>query len=126
MTHPNDTFHEKLAKNSLFSAHCQSQKYRLHTRRRPSGTSAPAAAAANQPVVVLGGLWMSQDQCGGESSKHSSSQSGSPQGPFQLGANCGGISSPTTGDESMEDDEDAKSEGYSWKSHHSQIRELRI
>ncbi|POO03062.1 GARP transcription factor [Trema orientale] len=88
------------------------QKYRLHTRRLPSGTS---AAPANQPVVVLGGLWMSPDQYG-DSSKASSSQSGSPQGPLQLAATRGG--SPTTGEDySMEDDEDAKSEGYSWKTH---------
>lgn len=56
---------------------------------------------------------MSQDQYG-ESSK-GSSQSGSPQGPLHLAGNTGGTS--TTGGDSMEDDEDAKSEGYSWKSH---------
>lgn len=57
---------------------------------------------------------MNQDQYG-DSSKASSSQSGSPQGPFQLAANGGG--SPATGEDSMEDDEESKSEGYSWKSH---------
>lgn len=56
---------------------------------------------------------MSQDQYG-DSSKASSSQSGSPQGPLQL-AGTGGTS--TTGGDSMEDEEDARSEGYSWKSH---------
>ncbi|XP_060961437.1 transcription factor HHO6-like [Cannabis sativa] len=91
------------------------QKYRLHTRRVPSGTSAPA----NQSVVVLGGLWLGQDQYG-DSSKASSSQSGSPQGPLQLAATRGG--SPTTGDEDSmqdddDDDDDAKSEGFSWKNH---------
>lgn len=87
------------------------QKYRLHTRRLPSSSS---AAPANQSLVVLGGgLWMSQDQYG-ETSKASSSQSGSPQGPLHLAA-AGGTS--TTGGDSMEDDEDARSEGYSWKSH---------
>ncbi|KAK9988274.1 hypothetical protein SO802_028513 [Lithocarpus litseifolius] len=86
------------------------QKYRLHTRRLPNST---AAAPANQSVVVLGSLWM-QDQYG-DSSKASSSQSGSPQGPLHLAGNTGGTS--TTGGDSMEDDEDAKSEGYSWKSH---------
>ncbi|XP_020232809.1 transcription factor HHO5 isoform X2 [Cajanus cajan] len=84
------------------------QKYRLHTRRVPAST-------ANQPVVVLGGLWMSQDQYN-DSSKVSSSGSGSPQSPLHLGAGSRGGTSPTEGD-SMEDDEDARSESYSWKSH---------
>ncbi|KAJ6409654.1 hypothetical protein OIU84_009201 [Salix udensis] len=87
------------------------QKYRLHTRRVTPST---AAAPANQSIGVLGGLWMAQDQYG-DSSKATSSQSGSPQGPLQLAVNTGGTS--TTGGDSMEDDEDAKSEGYSWKSH---------
>ncbi|XP_039047145.1 transcription factor HHO1-like isoform X2 [Hibiscus syriacus] len=87
------------------------QKYRLHTRRLPASTTSPA----NQSVVVLGsGLWLSQDHYG-ESSKGSSSQSGSPQGPLQLATNTGGNSPP--GGDSMEDDEDAKSESYSWKGH---------
>ncbi|KAK9287250.1 hypothetical protein L1049_015663 [Liquidambar formosana] len=86
------------------------QKYRLHTRRLPAAPAGPA----NQSVVVLGGLWMSQDQYG-ESSKQSSSQSGSPQGPLQLAGTTGGTS--TTGGDSMEDDEDEKSENYGWKSH---------
>ncbi|XP_022746494.1 transcription factor HHO6-like isoform X2 [Durio zibethinus] len=87
------------------------QKYRLHTRRLPPSTT----NAANQSVVVLGsGLWMSQDQYG-DSSKGSSSESGSPQGPLQLATNTGGTS--TTGGDSMEEDEDTKSESYSWKSH---------
>ncbi|KAF3435352.1 hypothetical protein FNV43_RR22441 [Rhamnella rubrinervis] len=86
------------------------QKYRLHTRRLPSSSS---ATPANQIVLLGGGLWMSQDQYG-DSSKACSSQSGSPQGPLQL-AGTGGTS--TTGGDSMEDDEDARSEGYSWKSH---------
>ncbi|PQQ01933.1 myb family transcription factor EFM [Prunus yedoensis var. nudiflora] len=78
------------------------QKYRLHTRRVPAATAAPD----NQSVVVLGGLWMSQDH-NADSSKASSSQSGSPQGPLHL--------TGTGGDD--EDDEDAKSESYSWKGH---------
>ncbi|XP_057965857.1 transcription factor HHO6-like [Malania oleifera] len=85
------------------------QKYRLHTRRLPPTSGSPAS----QPVVVLGSLWMSQDQYG-DSSKASSSQSGSPQGPLQLTGNGGGTS--TTGGDSMDDDEDEKSESYSWKS----------
>ncbi|KAG8473618.1 hypothetical protein CXB51_036002 [Gossypium anomalum] len=90
------------------------QKYRLHTRRLPATTT--TITPANQSGLVLGGghAWMCQDQFG-ESSKGSSSQSGSPQGPLQLATNTGGTS--TTGCESMEDDEDAKSECYSWKSH---------
>ncbi|PSS29368.1 Myb family transcription factor EFM like [Actinidia chinensis var. chinensis] len=87
------------------------QKYRLHTRRLPNATGTPA----NQPLVLSGGLWMPQDQ-NGESSKQSSSQSGSPQGPFHLAGTGGGTS--TTGGESMEDEDDeAKSESYCWKSH---------
>ncbi|KAK4284657.1 hypothetical protein QN277_001458 [Acacia crassicarpa] len=85
------------------------QKYRLHARR----TLATTAATANQSVV-LRGLWMSQDQHN-ESSKASSSGSGSPQGPLQLAAS-GGAMFRTEGD-SMEDDEDEKSECVSWKSH---------
>ncbi|KAJ1375602.1 SANT/Myb domain [Sesbania bispinosa] len=84
------------------------QKYRLHTRRVP-------AANSNQSVVVLGGLWMSQDQYN-DSSKGSSSGSGSPQSPLHLATGSRGGTSPTEG-ESMEDDEDEKSESYSWKSH---------
>ncbi|KAJ4963401.1 hypothetical protein NE237_023340 [Protea cynaroides] len=85
------------------------QKYRLHTRRAPV-----TAATANQSVVVLGGLWMPQEQYG-DTSKPSTSQSGSPQGPLQLAATAGGIS--TTGGESMEEEEDGKSESYNWKGH---------
>ncbi|PPD96753.1 hypothetical protein GOBAR_DD06227 [Gossypium barbadense] len=53
------------------------QKYRLHTRRLPATTT--TTTPANQSGLVLGGghTWMCQDQFG-ESSKGSSSQSGSP------------------------------------------------
>ncbi|KAB2634408.1 hypothetical protein D8674_038271 [Pyrus ussuriensis x Pyrus communis] len=78
------------------------QKYRLHTRRVPGD----ATAAPKNQAVVLGGLWTSHDQYT-DSSKASSSQSGSPQGPLQL--------TGTGGDD--EDDEDAKSENHSWKGH---------
>ncbi|KAF7840872.1 myb family transcription factor EFM [Senna tora] len=79
------------------------QKYRLHTRRLPASTPTPG----NQSVVVLGGLWMSQDQYN-DSTKGSISGSGSPQGPLQLAAGSGGGNSPTE-DDSLEDDEDEKS-----------------
>ncbi|GMI88213.1 hypothetical protein HRI_002490600 [Hibiscus trionum] len=87
------------------------QKYRLHTRKLPVTTT-----PANQSAFVLGSghACMSRDQYG-ESSKGSSPQSGSPQCPLQLATNTGGTS--TTGGDSMEDDGDAKSECYSWKSH---------
>lgn len=88
------------------------QKYRLHTRRLPPSTRT-TTTPANQSALVLGnGLWMSHDQ-DGDSSKGSSSQSGSPQGPLQLATNTGGTS--TTRGDSTEDEEDAKSEAYSWK-----------
>ncbi|KAL3515244.1 hypothetical protein ACH5RR_022146 [Cinchona calisaya] len=86
------------------------QKYRLHTRRVPTTTG----ASTNEPVVVLGGLWMSQDQHD-ESSKQSNSQSGSPQGHLHLGGASRGTS--MTGGDSMEDEEDEKSESHSWKTH---------
>ncbi|KAA8536163.1 hypothetical protein F0562_028641 [Nyssa sinensis] len=85
------------------------QKYRLHTRRVPAATTTPVNQA-----VVLGGLWAPQDQYA-ESSKQSNSQSGSPQGPLQLGGTSGGTS--TTAGDSMEEEEDGRSESYSWKSH---------
>lgn len=85
------------------------QKYRLHTRR------VPAASGTDQSVVVLGGLWMPQEQYN-DSSKGSSTASGSPQSPLHLATGSRGGTSPTEGD-SMDDDDDEKSESYSWKSH---------
>ncbi|PKA65927.1 Two-component response regulator ARR14 [Apostasia shenzhenica] len=77
------------------------QKYRLHTRRMPSSST----SQANKPVLMVGGLWVSQqDDC--LTSQNSASQSASPQGPLQLGL------SVNAGD-SCEDD--GKSESYSWK-----------
>lgn len=86
------------------------QKYRLHTRRVPndSGTT------GNKDGQGLSGSWTAQDQYS-ESSKPSSSQSASPEGPLQFPGLTGGTS--TTGGDSMDDEDDEKSESYSWKGH---------
>ncbi|XP_077234144.1 myb family transcription factor EFM-like [Tasmannia lanceolata] len=84
------------------------QKYRLHTRRLPGS----ATASTSQQVVMLGGMWVPHDHY--QTSKASTSQSGSPQGPLQLAAAGRGIFG-TCGDSAEE--EDGKSEGYSWKGH---------
>ncbi|CAN4107658.1 unnamed protein product [Withania somnifera] len=86
------------------------QKYRLHTRRIPNSQTQPA----NHSGVAVGNLWMSQGQYG-ESSKQSSSQSGSPQGPLHLSGSSRGTS--TTVGNSMEEEDDVKSENHSWKNH---------
>jgi len=52
--------------------------------------------------------WGAQDQCS-DSSKPSNSQSGSPEGPLHFPV-------ITEGD-SMEDEDDEKSESYSWRGH---------
>ncbi|XP_022896781.1 transcription factor HHO5-like [Olea europaea var. sylvestris] len=85
------------------------QKYRLHTRKVPPTTS----NSSNRPLV-LGGQWISHEQHG-ESSKQSNSQSGSPQGPLLLTGSSRGTS--MTGGNSMEDEDDEKSESHSWKNH---------
>lgn len=77
------------------------QKYRLHVRRIPSTSAAPA-----------NGSWVPQVQVG-DVSKKNISQSGSPQGPLHLAGSAKGVSG--TGGDSMEYDEDDKSEGHSWK-----------
>ncbi|KAG1347930.1 putative transcription factor NIGTH1 [Cocos nucifera] len=81
------------------------QKYRLHTRRVPN-----ASAATNGSVVMMGGLWVSQEHY--STSKQSASQSGSPQSPLQL-AGAARTISITAGDSWEE--EDGKSESFSWK-----------
>lgn len=66
---------------------------------------------------------MSQEPYNG-SSKGSSSASGSPQSPLHLATGSRGGTSRTEGDSMEDDDEDAKSESYSWKSHiqrHGQV-----
>ncbi|XP_062212502.1 transcription factor HHO5-like [Phragmites australis] len=79
------------------------QKYRLHNRR------SPGPAPVSQPIVLLGGLWVPQEQ--------SSSQSGSPQGPLQFSGSGSGvaISAANGSGDSSSNDEDDKSEGYSRK-----------
>ncbi|KAA0046009.1 myb family transcription factor EFM-like [Cucumis melo var. makuwa] len=79
------------------------QKFRLHARRLPASAVPPANQSS---VVVLGGLLVPQDAYA-DSSKACSSQSGSPQGPLQLAG---------TGGDSMEEEDDVKSESYCWKS----------
>ncbi|PKU79703.1 transcription factor NIGTH1 isoform X1 [Dendrobium catenatum] len=81
------------------------QKYRLHTRRVPTS----AANQVNRPVVMVGGLWVSQDHC--STSQQNASQSRSPQGPLQLTCTAQALS--VTGGDSCDDD--GKSESYSWK-----------
>ncbi|KAM7470693.1 hypothetical protein LguiA_008876 [Lonicera macranthoides] len=86
------------------------QKYRLHTRKVPTTNG----DTSNQSALLLGGLQMPRDEHG-ESSNQSNSDSGSPEGPLHLTGPTGGTS--TTGVDSMENEEDRKSESHSWKSH---------
>ncbi|PUZ68263.1 hypothetical protein GQ55_2G011800 [Panicum hallii var. hallii] len=74
------------------------QKYRLHNRR------APGSAVVSQPIVLVGGLWIPQEQ--------SSSQSGSPQGPLHFSTSGIAVSSAAT--VSCEE-EDGRSESCGWK-----------
>ncbi|XP_022775217.1 transcription factor HHO5-like [Durio zibethinus] len=78
------------------------QKYRIHIRKLP-------ASSAEQG----NGLWPAQNQCG-ERMKENNSQSGSPQGPLLASASAKGMSS--TGGDSMDAEEDEKSDGHSWRS----------
>ncbi|XP_072951956.1 myb family transcription factor EFM-like [Typha angustifolia] len=71
------------------------QKYRLHTRRTPTND----LTSANRTITMMGGLWVNQEHC--TTSQQSGSQSGSPQGPLQLGDSC--------------EEDDGKSGCYSWK-----------
>lgn len=85
------------------------QKYRLHTRKVPAGTT---PIPSNRSALALGGRWTCQDQYS-ESAKQSQLQSGSPQGPLQLTETTEGTSTGRT--DSMEDDEDDKSESFCCK-----------
>ncbi|KAG8049111.1 hypothetical protein GUJ93_ZPchr0009g2029 [Zizania palustris] len=71
------------------------QKYRLHTRRASDGGDGEAAAAAPEQYAT---------------SQHSTSQSGSPQGPLQLAVSSHAGDSGDAGEE-----EDGRSESYSWE-----------
>lgn len=80
------------------------QKYRLHTRRCPNNS----AVSTNEAGNGMATSWGAQDPCS-DSWKPSNSQSGSPEGPLHFP----GI----TGGDSMEDEDDEKSESYSWRGH---------
>ncbi|XP_023003590.1 transcription factor HHO5-like [Cucurbita maxima] len=77
------------------------QKYRLHVRKL-----GPTEGSG-------GGGWMAEAHQGDHHSKTSATHAGSPDGPLQ-GGGSGKALSITEG-ESMEGEEDAKSEGHSWK-----------
>lgn len=75
------------------------QKYRLHIRKLP-------AAEASGPS-------MDRDQSGRQVMKAAISQSGSPQGPLLASGTGKGMSS--SGGNSMDAEEDEKSDGRSWR-----------
>ncbi|NP_001358779.1 uncharacterized protein LOC100282329 [Zea mays] len=75
------------------------QKYRLHNRR------APGSGVVRQPIVLVGGLWIPQEQ--------GSPQSGSPHGPLHhLSTSVAAVSSAAT---ASCEEEDGRSESYGWK-----------
>ncbi|KAM0851715.1 hypothetical protein ACQ4PT_052261 [Festuca glaucescens] len=79
------------------------QKYRLHTRRTSDSDRQQQAA----------GVWSPPEQY--TTSQHSTSQSGSPQGPLQLTVSSR-AASVTAGDScDGGDEEDGKSASYSWE-----------
>ncbi|GJN35327.1 hypothetical protein PR202_gb24083 [Eleusine coracana subsp. coracana] len=86
------------------------QKYRLHTRRASSD-----GGGDQQAATMTTSLWSEQQQYA--TSQHSTSQSGSPQGPLQLAVSSRAVS--VTGGDSCDGDEDeeedGKSESYSWE-----------
>ncbi|KAJ1266067.1 hypothetical protein BS78_08G122600 [Paspalum vaginatum] len=84
------------------------QKYRLHTRRASSD------GGEHQALVV----WAPEQQYA--TSQHSTSQSGSPQGPLQLTVSSRAMSA-TAGDDSCDagdEVEGGRSESYSWEAQH--------
>ncbi|XVF59483.1 hypothetical protein PTKIN_Ptkin07bG0279500 [Pterospermum kingtungense] len=91
------------------------QKYRLHIRKLPASSAGQEGNA----------LWSDQNQCS-EHMKANVSQSGStsPQGPPLASASGKGMSS--TGDDSMDAEEDDKSDGHSWRSGVHQPAEINV
>jgi len=84
------------------------QKYRLHTRRASSSDGGDLAAA---------GLWAAPEQQYA-TSQHSTSQSGSPQGPLQLTVSSRAMSA-TAGDSCDGDEaEGGRSESYGFGAQH--------
>ncbi|KAG6482097.1 transcription factor NIGTH1-like [Zingiber officinale] len=75
------------------------QKYRLHTKKMPNGSS-----VTNRPVMALGGLWMPPENY---------TSSNSPQSPLQFVVSNLAISA-TAGSSCEEDD--GKSESFNWRS----------
>ncbi|XP_062102111.1 transcription factor HHO5 [Humulus lupulus] len=75
------------------------QKYRLHVRKVPNSSAEPDS-----------GLWMSQDQCG-----DSSHQSASPQGPLAPSGSNKALSHTGGDSTEVEEEEDEKSDGHSWR-----------
>lgn len=84
------------------------QKYRLHTRRTSDGDRQQQSA----------GVWPPPEQY--TTSQHSTSQSGSPQGPLQLTVSSRAVS-VTAGDscdgDGDDQEEDGKSASYGWEIH---------
>ncbi|KAJ6740262.1 TRANSCRIPTION FACTOR HHO5 [Salix purpurea] len=76
------------------------QKYRLHLRKVPASSAAPE-----------NGFWKSQDRCK-DPSTGNVSQSNSPEGSLHASGSAKATSN--TGGDSMETEDDDKSESHSW------------
>ncbi|OEL22877.1 Myb family transcription factor EFM [Dichanthelium oligosanthes] len=88
------------------------QKYRLHTRR------ASSSDGGDHHQSAAAGLWSGPEQQY-TTSQHSTSQSGSPQGPLQLTVSSRAMSA-TAGDscDGGDEAEGGRSESYSFGMHH--------
>ncbi|KAM0854965.1 hypothetical protein ACQ4PT_050081 [Festuca glaucescens] len=88
------------------------QKYRLHTRRTSDSDRQQQSA----------GVWPPPEQY--TTSQHSTSQSGSPQGPLHLTTGSSRAVSATAGDscDGGEEEEDGKSGSYSWEMHQTRTK----